>query len=242
MLWPFFRGPDARRGQARRRPGLRPRHRPLRSDAIGGDDRRPDRLPVVLLPLPHPDEPGDRATRATPSSGRGPFRRSPAACSADEVRRLLAVVPDTVAGRRDRAILLTFILTGRRRAEVIGLRAGDISLEDDIAFYSYRGKGGKTGRRELPGPAYEALAGEPGRRRAQPGARWTRRVALGGRPRCGRASRARRSTAASGATCSWPGCPARACTSSATPRRSCGGMPASRSRPSARSSTTARWP
>ena len=43
---------------------------------------------------------------------------------ADEVRRLIAVVPDTVAGRRDRAILLTLVLTGRRRAEVIGLRAG----------------------------------------------------------------------------------------------------------------------
>jgi site-specific recombinase XerC len=28
---------------------------------------------------------------------------------ADEVRRLLAVVPDTVAGRRDRALLLTFV-------------------------------------------------------------------------------------------------------------------------------------
>jgi len=40
--------------------------------------------------------------------------------SADEVRRLLAVVrADTVAGRRDRAILLTLVLTGRLRAEVI---------------------------------------------------------------------------------------------------------------------------
>ena len=77
--------------------------------------------------------------------------------SADEVRRLLAVVPDTVAGRRDRALLLTFVLTGRRRAEVIGLTAGDISVEGDTAFYSYRGKGGKRGRRELPRPAYEAL-------------------------------------------------------------------------------------
>jgi integrase/recombinase XerC len=76
---------------------------------------------------------------------------------ADEVRRLLAVVPDTVAGRRDRALVLTFVLTGRRRAEVIGLTAGDISLEDDVAFYRYRGKGGKVGRRELPRPAYEAL-------------------------------------------------------------------------------------
>ena len=77
--------------------------------------------------------------------------------SADQIRRLLAVVPDTIPGRRDRAILLTFILTGRRRAEVIGLRAGDISLEDDTAFYTYRGKGGKRGRRELPRPAYAAL-------------------------------------------------------------------------------------
>ncbi len=77
--------------------------------------------------------------------------------SAEQIRRLLSVVPDTVPGRRDRAILLTFILTGRRRAEILGLRAGDISLEDDVAFYSYRGKGGKRGRRELPRPAYEAL-------------------------------------------------------------------------------------
>jgi integrase/recombinase XerC len=77
--------------------------------------------------------------------------------SADEVRRLLAVVPDTVAGRRDRALLLVFVLTGRRRAEVIGLTTGDISVEGETAFYSYRGKGGKRGRRELPRPAYESL-------------------------------------------------------------------------------------
>jgi integrase len=62
---------------------------------------------------------------------------------ADEVRRLLAVVPDTVAVRRDRALLLTFVLTGRRRSEVIGLTAGDLSIEGETAFYSYRGKGGK---------------------------------------------------------------------------------------------------
>src|SRR5713101_6280816 len=77
--------------------------------------------------------------------------------SADEIRRLLAVVPDTVAGRRDRALLLTFVLTGRRRSEVIGLTAGDITLDGETAFYSYKGKGGKRGRRELPRPAYEAL-------------------------------------------------------------------------------------
>jgi integrase/recombinase XerC len=87
--------------------------------------------------------------RTVPSIARG--------LSADEVRRLLAVVPDTVAGRRDRALLLVFVLTGRRRSEVINLTAGDISVEGDTAFYSYWGKGGKRGRRELPRPAYEAL-------------------------------------------------------------------------------------
>src|SRR6266540_208958 len=77
--------------------------------------------------------------------------------SADEVRRLLAIVPDTVAGRRDRALLLFFVLTGRRRSEVISLSAGDISVEGETAFYAYVGKGHKVGRRELPRPAYEAL-------------------------------------------------------------------------------------
>jgi integrase/recombinase XerC len=87
--------------------------------------------------------------RSVPSVARG--------YSADEVRRLLAVVPDTVRGRRDRAILLVLVLTGRRRAEVIGLRAGDLSLEGETVFYSYRGKGGKRGRRELPRPAHAAI-------------------------------------------------------------------------------------
>ena len=54
-------------------------------------------------------------------------------------------------------MLWPFLTTGRRRAEVIGLTAGDISIEGETAFYSYRGKGGKRGRRELPRPPYAAL-------------------------------------------------------------------------------------
>ena len=77
--------------------------------------------------------------------------------TAEQIRQLLGVVPDTVAGRRDRALMLTFILTGRRRSEVIGLTAGDISVDGEAAFYLYRGKGGKRGRRELPRPVLDAL-------------------------------------------------------------------------------------
>jgi integrase len=87
-------------------------------------------------------------------------RQSPAPArgySADEVRRILEVVPDTIQGRRDRAILLVFILTGRRRSEVMELKASDITIEDSTVYYSYRGKGGKRGRRELPRPAWEAI-------------------------------------------------------------------------------------
>ena len=77
--------------------------------------------------------------------------------SAEEVRRLLAVIPDTPQGLRDRAIVLTLVLTGRRRAEVFRMTAGDLSFDNGVCYYSYRGKGGKTGRRELPRPAVDAL-------------------------------------------------------------------------------------
>ena len=77
--------------------------------------------------------------------------------TADDIRELLGVVPDTVPGRRDRAIILTLVMTGRRRAEVISLTAGDITSEGTKAFYRYRGKGGKQGRRELPRPALDAI-------------------------------------------------------------------------------------
>jgi len=81
---------------------------------------------------------------------------SPRGLSADQIQRLLAVIPETPVGFRDRAIILTLILTGRRRAEVLGLKAGDIS-EDGSPYYSYRGKGGKTGKREMPRPALSAI-------------------------------------------------------------------------------------
>jgi len=77
--------------------------------------------------------------------------------SAEDVRRLLAVIPDTPPGLRDRAIILTLVLTGRRRAEVFRMTVGDLSFENDVCFYAYAGKGGKTGRRELPRPVLDAL-------------------------------------------------------------------------------------
>src|SRR5262245_26279731 len=80
----------------------------------------------------------------------------PKGLSAEQIRQLLAVIPNTPVGLRDRAIILTLTLTGRRRAEVMNLKAGDIFLEEPVS-YTYKGKGGKTGRRELARPALNAI-------------------------------------------------------------------------------------
>ena len=81
----------------------------------------------------------------------------PRGLSAEEIRRLLAVIPETKSGLRDRAIVLTLTLTGRRRTEVLEMVRGDLTNDSDRVFYSYRGKGGKQGKRELPRPAYDAI-------------------------------------------------------------------------------------
>ncbi len=86
--------------------------------------------------------------RAVPASPRG--------LSGEQIQRLLTVVPSTPVGLRDRAIILTLTFTGRRRAEVIGMTAASIVVEDRV-FYTYRGKGAKAGKRELPAPAYNAI-------------------------------------------------------------------------------------
>lgn len=104
----------------------------MRMDLVNGN-------PCETLECPHPPQ----------ATARG--------LSAEQVRRLLAAIPETPVGLRDRAIILTLVLTGRRRAEALGMKAGDISEESGRVFYTYRGKGGKTGRRELPLPAYEAI-------------------------------------------------------------------------------------
>jgi site-specific recombinase XerD len=54
---------------------------------------------------------------------------TPRGLSAERIRRLLDVIPSTPIGLRDRAIILTLVLTGRRRAEVMGLKVRDISDE-----------------------------------------------------------------------------------------------------------------
>jgi site-specific recombinase XerD len=87
--------------------------------------------------------------RATPAPPRG--------LAAADIQSLLAIIPNTPVGLRDRAIILVLTLTGRRRSEVLGLKAGNLSPEGGAVYYTYRGKGGKQGKRELPQPAFQAI-------------------------------------------------------------------------------------
>ena len=103
------------------------------------------RMDIVL------SNPCDKLQRpqTSPSTPRG--------LSGDQVHQLLAVVPDSPLGLRDRAIILTLVLTGRRRGEVINMKVGNLILDGDRTYYTYRGKGGKQGHRELPQPALNAI-------------------------------------------------------------------------------------
>ena len=87
--------------------------------------------------------------RATPAPPRG--------LTAADIKKLLDFIPDNPVGLRDRAIILTLILTGRRRAEVLNLKVSDLIQDGEAVYYSYRGKGGKHGKRELPQPAFRAI-------------------------------------------------------------------------------------
>ena len=87
--------------------------------------------------------------KATPAPPRG--------LTAADIKKLLDVIPCNPVGLRDRAIILTLTLTGRRRSEVLNLKARDLIEEGDAVLYSYRGKGGKYGKRELPEPAFRAI-------------------------------------------------------------------------------------
>lgn len=98
-----------------------------------------------------PDNPCDDVRR--PKAGAP----TPTGLNADEIRRLLAVLPDDDRGRRDRAIIVTAVLTGLRRAEVLGMTRGALDLRGDVAFYRVRAKGGVERHRELPAPALAAI-------------------------------------------------------------------------------------
>lgn len=92
---------------------------------------------------------GIRRKRLAPPAVRG--------LDVGQVRALLRSIPDTDAGTRDRAIILTALLTGLRRSELLNLTRGDLSRNGKV-YFTTRIKGGRVLRRELPMPAFEAIS------------------------------------------------------------------------------------
>jgi len=93
--------------------------------------------------------PAEGIRRPRPTSGL------PRGLGVDDLRRLLAALPASRAGRRDRAIILLILLSGLRRSEVFSLTVADIDYR--TGDYAVRVKGGHERRRRVPPPALAAI-------------------------------------------------------------------------------------
>jgi len=76
----------------------------------------------------------------------------------DKFKRILdALTGDDVKTARDRAVLIFFAYTGRRRSEVANLRIKDLHMEGKERWYTAMVKGHKEQKFDLPGVVYDAL-------------------------------------------------------------------------------------
>jgi integrase len=66
------------------------------------------------------------------------------------LRRLLAAIPDAPSGLRDRAIVITLASTGRRRSEVLNLKARDITQDGGAASMESANYRDRRSRPEFP--------------------------------------------------------------------------------------------
>ena len=82
---------------------------------------------------------------------------TPRGLSAEEIGRLLDAIPCSPSGIRDRAIVLTALLTGLRRSELMALSTRDLEWADRPTI-RVRVKGGQVRVRELPPPVLAAIS------------------------------------------------------------------------------------
>jgi len=78
--------------------------------------------------------------------------------NSSEARALLSAIPrDTIRGRRDFALILTYLATGRRNSEVRLLKWGAFEEREERVWYRWSGKGRTDMRFELVPPAWKAI-------------------------------------------------------------------------------------
>ena len=87
-----------------------------------------------------------------------PYGRSKFPSTAEVQAMMGEINTDCLQGKRDLALLYTFVTTCRRSSEVLNLRWGDLHEKDDGDFYfDYRYKGGDRRKAVLNRLAYQAI-------------------------------------------------------------------------------------
>jgi site-specific recombinase XerD len=87
------------------------------------------------------------------------YNRS-APMSVATIRHALQLIDtQTLLGSRDYALIVAYLYTGRRSAEIANLRWQDVEVDPASRryYYTWRGKGGKGRLDELPAPVYHAV-------------------------------------------------------------------------------------
>lgn len=74
-----------------------------------------------------------------------------------DFEKIIKAIPDDIQGKRDRAVLLFFANTGRRRAEVANLRVRDLNLSATPKTYTAKVKGNKLQTYELSDACHAAI-------------------------------------------------------------------------------------
>jgi integrase/recombinase XerC len=97
------------------------------------------------------------ARLAMPKAPKAYQTESVKAWTDEELQAIVRVVSEKAAlgdivGKRDYALLLFYLTTGMRRQEVIGLRGGNIKLDDDSITLTGKVKGGDYVGREVRDP------------------------------------------------------------------------------------------
>lgn len=100
---------------------------------------------------------GNPARLALPKAPKAYQTESVKAWTDDELQAIVQVVSEKaerggVVGKRDYALLLFYLTTGMRRQEVIGLRGGNVKLDDDSITLTGKVKGGDYVDREVRDP------------------------------------------------------------------------------------------
>lgn len=86
-----------------------------------------------------------------------PYEKSRKVSAADFGQILAQIPRDTPHGARDHALLLFYVLCGRRLSEVVGLYGRDVRVEGGRVQYKVRLKGGKSRWKEMPPPVWQAI-------------------------------------------------------------------------------------